>query len=1197
MQLVQPTKALALLLILLLSIPQSLLAQKIGRAPQKPPRVAEISSAINDLLKEHPLETTSSNDEESSAADNNDSEKQEKAPADDAPIEKLIAYWIGHSYSDFENDSMKPSEKVRARLLEAFENRPWMSPGLISLLPDTQETHDRLYKLLTDDPNDPSSWKGIVRMRLKQSSSYFRDELLNDVRNLGKYNYSDLSSLRALIKLDWDAAKPIAEEMARNPLPHVAAEAQMLLYEQAVRANDSAQTEALRAQLKAIVMNRLAPPQSRQTALDSLLRTEWNGREEWYVSLFSDLSLSGVRLEEKKADEKAKPDSREGSRRRMMGSMMDEDIGMNFLWTGLINNDTKLISAITGLLNSGERAVHLAAVSCLTQFVANNQEGPKELRLQIARAMLPWLSQPDWGGDMERWSYIESLSKLDIPECVPGLIWVLDYDSMPENRATAAGALIRYKSPQAIPALRRALNREGEDMLRESLILALAKLGGFTDAEASAAIEAYCRRMLTEEGRSEIQAIREGSSEGKLPLQISIGAVYAESDELDISDSLATLLFNRVKALRKTQPELARKILSIAQKSSGIAADLNLVDCIAEGWVDVETLKLAFESRVQLRKNVGDKLEELFKLGGYQAGLAAAILEEEDNRLKVLNGRDTNAQLALLAAARYMREKLPVELVGKIMNAGAVPANPAVKTVANAAANAAELYLEAEDNAEARKLVWARHPGEAKILGEQFYFDMPPGVILPVSTWEEKMRKEIRSADGPEEIYAAVPSRNPEVFNSIIIRVRKGADGPLAEISLHQAEGRRQVRTLTSDELQELRDFTSREDIENMKPGNQPGESGFAYHGPPAFFEYLRLTKDGGRRLKIAQVRRAPKKDATLDEQLGGLFYQLSRTGEFRLRYVLEDKIPGVEVLVAEDKRQVYSICQDGGQLSVMISLENAEPNGLPERGFEWRALVDGRLGAPIDEPANCQPGSFLWNRNDWIREMRMKVGAMFDPKAKLGNVWFAQANPEGEPGIWKFEEGQSPLKIAAGIYGNLVVTPDGKWLIAKKTIQTEDNFESHLIRIQLPSGREFPISGVQAGDLFPVGYIAAHNKFLLSQYQFQYRPDSSGSTFYLLDAQTGVTQIVRGEFRPLVGAIGRPLQATEKPNEFWAALYDPKKKATVVGRYDMRTFNFTPTVELPELRLNSSDTWADAKAGKLYFVYLGHLLRIPLGK
>ncbi|HQR36149.1 MAG TPA: HEAT repeat domain-containing protein [Blastocatellia bacterium] len=1197
MQLVQPTKALALLLILLLSIPQSLLAQKIGRAPQRPPRVAEISSAINDLLKEHPVDSTSADDEEHSAADNDDSEHQEKPPADDAPIEKLIAYWVGHSYSDVENDSTKPTEKVRERLLEAFENRPWMSPGMINLLPDTQDTHDRLYKLLTDDPNDLSSWKNMIRMRLKQNSSYFREELLSDVRNLGKFNYSDLSSLRALIKLDWETAKPVAEDMARSPLPHIAAEAQMLIYEQACRSNDSAQAEALRAQLKAIVMNRLAPPQSRQTALDSLLKTEWSGREEWYVSLFSDPSLSGVRLEEKKADEKAKADAREGGRRRLPGLMMDEETGMNLLWTGLLNNDTKLISAIMGLLNNGERAVHLAAVSCLTQFVANSQEGPKELRLQIARAMLPWLSQPDWGGEMERWAYIDSLSKLDIPECLPGLIWVLDYDPMPENRATAARSLIQYKSPQAIPALRRALNREGEDMLRQSIIHSLAKLGGFTDAEAASAIEAYCRRVLTEDGRSEIQAIREGSSEKKLPLEISIGAVYAENEELDISDSLATLLFNRAKALRKTQPELARKILSIAHNSSGIVADLNLVDCIAEGWVDIEMLKLAFESRVQLRKNVGDKLDELLKLGGYQTGLAAAILEEEDNRLKVLNGRDTNAQLALLAAARYMREKLPVELVGKLLNAGPVPANPAVKTTAQAVVNAAESYLESEDSTEARKLVWARHPGEAKILGEQFYFNTPPGVVLPVNAWEEKMRKEVLSTDGPEEVYAVVPSQNPEVFNSIIVRVRKGASGPFAEISLQQAEGRRQIRTLTSDELQELKDFTSREDVENIRTANQVGEPMYAYPGSPAFFEYLRLTKDGGRRIKVAQVRRAPKKGATLQEQLGGLFYRLSRTGEFKLRYVLEDKIPGVEVLVAEDKRQVYSICQEGGQLSVMVSVENAEPNGLAERGFEWRSLVDGRLGAPIDEPANCQSPAMLWNRNDWIREMRMTVGAMFDPKAKLGNVWFAQANPEGEPGIWKFEEGHSPIKVAAGIYGNLVVTPDSKWLIAKKTIQTEDNFESRLVRIQLPSGREFPINATQANDLFPVSYVAAHNKFLLSQYQFQYRPDSSGSTFYLLDAETGVTQVVRGEFRPLVGAIARPLQATDKPNEFWAALYDTKKKATAVGRYDLRTFNFTPVVELPELRLNSSDTWADAKSGKLYFVYLGHLLRIPLGK
>lgn len=1190
MQLVQPSKALAFFLIALISFPQSLLAQKIGRAPQiKPQRLAEISSAINDLLREHPLDPVSPDDAEAAANSSGDPE-EEKPPADDAPIEKLVAYWSSRGYSDFENGDPKPSDKVRQRLLEAFENRPWLSPGLISLLPETEDTYDRLYRLLNEDPNDQAGWKNMVRMKLKHSSSYFREDLLNDVRNLGKFNYADLSSLRALIKLDWDAAKPYAEAMAGNPLPNTAVEAQSLIYDQACRANDSALAEALRAQLKTVVANQLVSPQARQTALSTLLRTEWSGREEWYISLFADPSLSGVQLDDRRTDEKTTSDSREGTRRKIPFPVVDEQLGMNFLWTGMVNNDPKLISAITGLIGNGDRAVHLAAVSCLTQFVAN-QEGSKEQRLQVARMLLPWLSQPDWGGAMERWAYIESLAKLDLPEAVPGLIWVLDYDPMPENRATAADALIRYKNPQAIPALRRALNRENEDTLRESIILALAKLGGFTDAEAAAAIEAYSRRVLTEEGKSEIDAIREGSSEAKLPLQVSIGAVYAESESIEISDGLATLLFNRAKALRKTQPELARKILSIAQHSNGIVADLNLADCMAEGWVDVESLKLALESRARLRKNVGDKLEELFKQGGYQTGIAAILLEDEDNRLKVLNGRDANAQLALLAAARYTREKLPMELVAKIMNANATLAS------ASAAAKAAESYLETRDNAEARKLVWARHPGEAKILGEQFVFDLPPGVTLPISSWEERMRKEVLSPDGPEEVYAVVPSQNPEVFNSIIVRVRKTADGARAEISLQQAEGRRQFRLLTSGELQELKEFTSREDVENMKLTYQPGEQMYVQHGVPPFFEYLRLTKDGGRRIKLDQVRRAPKKDATAQEQLAGLFYRLSRTGDFRLRYVLEDKIPGVEVLVADDKRQVYSICQNAGQLSAMVSVEITDPDVAPEKGFEWRSLVDGRLGAPVDEPPNCQPGTAVWNRSDWVREMRMKFGTMFDANAKQGNVWYAQANAENEPGIWKFEEGQSPIKIASGIYGNLILTPDGKWLIAKKTVQTEDNYESRLVRIQLPSGREIPISGTQSNNLFPLSFIAAHNKLLLSQYQFQYRPDTGNSNYYLLDAETGAIQSVKGEFRPLIGTLYKPLQAAERPNEFWAAIYDPKKKATVVGRYETRTFTFAPVVELPEIRLNSADTWADTAAGKLYFVYLGHLLRVPLAK
>jgi hypothetical protein len=43
--------------------------------------------------------------------------------------------------------------------------------------------------------------------------------------------------------------------------------------------------------------------------------------------------------------------------------------------------------------------------------------------------------------------------------------------------------------------------------------------------------------------------------------------------------------------------------------------------------------------------------------------------------------------------------------------------------------------------------------------------------------------------------------------------------------------------------------------------------------------------------------------------------------------------------------------------------------------------------------------------------------------------------------------------------------------------------------------------------------------------------------------------------------------------------------------------FVFKPIVELPGLRLSDSDFRVDATAGKIWFTYCGHLLRLPLPK
>ena len=1190
MRLFQPTKTLTMLLVVLLSIPQPLFAQVPRRPvqPKKPLRSDLIAAAISDLLKELPL---ASSDEDAEEALDEKSSDELKPPADNAPIQELVEFWGGYNFSEYDDGAPKPSDKVRERLLEFVENRPWMSGRLLERLPKTSDAYDRLYKLLNENADDGArqDWQHMVRLRLMYNSSYFREELISQARASINTSYVDKSALMALVKLDWDTAKPLIEEMSANPSPNNSVRAMAMIYEQASKGGDASQVEALRSQLKAIVANRLMAGE-RHTALSSLMETEWSGRDEWYASLFADASLSGVQTEEKIAAEKPKAGEKTPPPKAVQ-PMYEGDLDSNVLWVPLLADAEKFLPVVIGLVGNGNRTVHLAAVSTLTAYLANSA-GKEEQRKQAARALVPWLSQPDWGGALERWSYLQSLAGVNVPESVPGLIWILDNDDQAENRAIAADALIQHKNPQAIPALRRALARGGDEYLRESIISALAQLGGIPDAEAAAAIEAYARFVMTEKGAVELSDARSGESEIKLPLPVSMGAIYAESESLDISDGLATLLFNRAKALRKTQPDVARKLISVAEQSEGIVADLEFIEQIGEGWVDVESLKLGLENRAQLRKRTTDKLEELFKQGGYQTGLAAVILKEEDKLKNVLTGRDALAQQALLAAARYTREKLPVELVGKLM--------------ANASlALSAESYLEVEDSPEARKLVWARHPGEAKILGERRMgdvsapppngrFDGPP----TLNKWEDKMRDEIQRPNGPTEIYAVAASYNPGINNTIIVRVSNGK----AEINLYQAEGRRSFRTLDSGELQELKDLTSREEIENLGPDTTIGISRGYHERGPLQYEYLRLTKDGGRRIMLSWLHREPKLGATLHEQLGGLFYRLSKTGEYKLRYTMEDLIPGVEVLLADDKRQVLSICQEAGQFRVMVTAERANPtprnvpNLTPDKMYEWRALASGQLGAPVDDPPNCQSSNMFLSTPDWLKELLPKIGAMPDRRAKVGETWFTQANIENESGIWKLEEGKAPVKIVEGYYIGVVAAPDGKWLVALKSIESNDNYETKIVRINLETKREYPLSGAQTANLIPVAYVAAHNQVLLIKQEFQYREDSKGE-FFLLNPDTGAIVHARGELRPLLNQYARPLQPTDKPNEFWAAMYDAKKKATAIGRYDARTFTFTPVVELPEIRLNSADTWADAATGKLYFVYLGHLLRVPLAK
>ena len=129
-------------------------------------------------------------------------ESESKPPADNAPIEKIFAYWRNKGESDTDKPA-PPSDTIRQRLLEECINRPDYFSDYLELLPNNPETHARLYQLIQENV-DGESDLSMVHLFLKNNSQYFREELIAE---------AGTGEIGTLAKLDWEAAKPFVEKL------------------------------------------------------------------------------------------------------------------------------------------------------------------------------------------------------------------------------------------------------------------------------------------------------------------------------------------------------------------------------------------------------------------------------------------------------------------------------------------------------------------------------------------------------------------------------------------------------------------------------------------------------------------------------------------------------------------------------------------------------------------------------------------------------------------------------------------------------------------------------------------------------------------------------------------------------------------------------------------------------------------------
>lgn len=1088
-------------------------------------------------------------------------------PDENSPIELLVKYWSRQSRVA---ELKMPNDRIRQRLLDAAEQDSELLPKLIWLMPDTPEATDRIKAILDARPKlnvewgvmseirglrredmDEFGWQLPVRNWLIKRSQHFRDELFEQASKMQQTTVNTITSsgvvtvvfegaLESLAQLDWEKAKPLLDKHAASGSPNQVAKSLGLQFKHAVETGDASQQSALLERLLQIANNREAAEPARREAYQALLKTDWLGRDQFYLSLFSDDALTEIK-----------------------------DSGLSYQLNALLNeNPDKWIPAIAQLIGNPNRKTHDAAVGALMRF--NWQRPRKEAMLPL----LPWLIDPNWASTKLkpiREGLVQHLRQVRIPEAVPFLIATLRSDDR-SLRLAVARTLAEYDAPQAGAELRIAGLAEAPGRAL-AFAEALVKCGALSDAEKIAYVELYASKItrvedvkLMQDGTGLYYSFSGGddSFDWEIGLQLSL--------ERNAPVQLASALIERAKTLQPTNPTLANNLLLIVQRWPVLAAFQNIAERIGDGTADHRAIGQALRHREKFRDSAGLELQALTKRGGRAAGIAAALLGDQSVEKEILRGADREAQTALLACARLLREPLPVETVGALY---AVKENALLR-------KAVGLYLESEDSPEARKLILAQHPNEALILGARRSFDPKP------TTWEEKLREEVKRPNGSEKIFALTSGKT----RNLSIRARRGK----AIIIKSKDDSREEFRELTSDEFAEIRELFDATDFDNLPPliqvpasntfpGGANNNVSFASRATIESFQFVHLMASGGRRV-FAELILPFKKEANAYQKLYALFSRLEKSDGFRLRYKLADKIEGLEVLLADENKHVKTVCQQGAQTRVLIGKRSED------EGSRWFTVSPNGLGSEAEEPTACQ---ILGSLN----ELGKQIGGSFDTKREAWRVrasgetiqsGYLAGDPNYSAGLWKVRPGKAPVRISEVSLSWLLVA-GGRWVVGS---QTGENHQQVLRRLDLRSNRLLSTTVPPADYVQPIAEIPATGKVVIACYEDHYLQPTK-TNFYLLDPATGAAQPIKGEFRPLEQQTFRQLQPVAGSTNFWAAIPDEKLNKTLIGVYDAQRFEFKPLADLPEIRFNSLQMWVDESAGKTFIAYNGHLLSLPM--
>ena len=721
----------------------------------------------------------------------------------------------------------------------------------------------------------------------------------------------------------------------------------------------------------------------------------------------------------------------------------------------------------------------------------------------------------------------------------------------------------------------------------------------------------------------------------------------------DVSDDLASAVTRRVEELDRSDPRRSEILRNIIIHWPNRAVDLLFLRDVKGGRSNVESVVRLLSQRKALRQTATTEFSDAGSGSASASGLVSCLVEDTSQYEGILDGENAETKAAFLACARLIRAELPVAKVAELVKNSdkrlALAAERYLEAEDSPAARAIVLSLH-PGQAKILGATTAFFPNGKSNVSPLYLkalfrsVDPAAGETTEPSPSDSLLRDDSISegegeGDGPpENVEVETPSDWQKAEKLLQAEVKKDEnllgvyayDGNYVriykervEFSFDDDDSRYRERTLSTGEFEALKSYLTENKVDELAPFLQCAFEACASK------ELLMLGRNGGRRIYM---------EGEPAEFFSGLdqFFKDLRLPQSTLKYALSREVPGLEILLADDNLHAEAVWKNGDDMRVAVSdkivrkkvLEEIEkavdeaaekeepgvgsdnsPELVRERltskreydGYSWRKIVGGSDAGPSAQPPQ-------------VELIPYRDGLAVQPTQEQWKARTAGFEVRAsDNGLFKMSNGKLTT-LKTGYSDRPLITRDGKWLIAYHTGAAEED-GGGLVRINLLTNRMFPVKTEEYLTFFPYAYVPTLKKVLIVQesqegegYEGEGEPlepqiddvvpaDPDPSEMLLLDPETGALQPARGEFRPLAQQTFRPLQPTGRLNEFWAAIANTEKNETQVGIYDTDHFGFKPLLRVPKIMFNSMSMWADEPGGKVYFVYRGHLLSLPLPK